>query len=241
MSAPVLRDVFGEAVTGYWQGDRATPLIVRREDGHIDRSSPGMWVEQNLWPAEAAVLHRLHGHVLDVGCGAGRHLLALASRGFRVTGIDRSPLAVSLCRERGAEDVIEGDVMEVALPEKNFDTAILFGNNIGIGGTPGGVIRLLARLRRAVRGNLVMISIDVTRTRRRKHLKYQQENRAAGRSPGAMVMRLEYGDSTGQWFSWLHPGPVELQVLAAAAGWSVAWMQETDNGPYAAVLTPADD
>jgi SAM-dependent methyltransferase len=39
-------------------------------------------------------------HVLEPGCGSGRMLEALASRGLRVTGIDSSPEMVALARER---------------------------------------------------------------------------------------------------------------------------------------------
>ncbi len=39
----------------------------------------------------AALALRPGARVIDVGCGAGRHALAMARRGFKVTGIDRSP------------------------------------------------------------------------------------------------------------------------------------------------------
>lgn len=50
----------------------------------------------------AALALRPGARVVDVGCGAGRHVLALAKRGFRVTGIDRSPdrlSAASIARD----------------------------------------------------------------------------------------------------------------------------------------------
>ena len=39
--------------------------------------------------------------VLDVACGAGRHMRYLASLGHRVTGVDRNPEAVALAQASG--------------------------------------------------------------------------------------------------------------------------------------------
>lgn len=36
------------------------------------------------------------GHAIDLACGAGRHALYLASRGWRVTAIDGAPAALAL-------------------------------------------------------------------------------------------------------------------------------------------------
>ena len=38
--------------------------------------------------------------VLDLGCGTGRHAVALAERGIRVIGIDRSPFMVAAAERR---------------------------------------------------------------------------------------------------------------------------------------------
>jgi SAM-dependent methyltransferase len=66
--------------------------------------------------------------VLDVGCGPGRHALALARRGFDVLGVDLSPEFVSLARDAvGAEGVSARfdilDVRDLGF-DAQFDAAI---------------------------------------------------------------------------------------------------------------------
>jgi SAM-dependent methyltransferase len=41
--------------------------------------------------------------VLDVGCGRGRHAFAFARRGYEVSGIDLSPMAIDAAKARNAE------------------------------------------------------------------------------------------------------------------------------------------
>lgn len=235
-----MADIFGQALAGWQAGDRETPLIVWRDDGHGYQQGPGMWFADRLWPAEAAVAGEAAGRILDVGCGAGRHLLHFQRKGHAVTGIDASPLAARICRARGGREVLAGDVLMARLPEAAFDTALLFGNNIGLGGTPGGVHRLLRKLRRAVTGAVLVTSQDVTQGGEAKHRAYVERNRLAGKPPGTMRIRLEYGAEDGDWFEWLHPTPDELGGLARAAGWRLAALERFRHGGYAAVLRPLD-
>lgn len=63
-----------------------------------------------LWDAlDLAVGHR----VLDVGCGPGRHALALARRGARVTGVDISDDFVDLARRAAADEGVDACTFEV--------------------------------------------------------------------------------------------------------------------------------
>src|SRR5436305_15322 len=57
--------------------------------------SPSDWVRRwsHLVPAG--------GTVLDVACGFGRHMRWFASRGHRVTGVDRSPDAIAAVQPLG--------------------------------------------------------------------------------------------------------------------------------------------
>ena len=53
-----------------------------------------------LQPEEAARLLAGRRTVVDVGCGTGRHVEYLASRGFEVTGVDSSPAMLDVARTR---------------------------------------------------------------------------------------------------------------------------------------------
>lgn len=66
--------------------------------------------------------------VLDVGCGPGRHSLALARRGFDVVGVDRSEEFITLARDAAAEESLTArfdvaDVRDLAY-DGEFDVAI---------------------------------------------------------------------------------------------------------------------
>src|SRR5580700_1533095 len=74
------------------------------------------------------------GRVLDVPCGNGRHSIALAKRGFAVTGIDLSEEFIAEARETAASSGVDaafhlGDMR--AIPHGAFDGAFCFGNSFG--------------------------------------------------------------------------------------------------------------
>ena len=91
-----------------------------------------------LWTAEpnrlfAAEVDDLPpGRALDVACGEGRNAVWLAERGWRVTGIDFSDVALAkgarLAESRGVEvDWVVADVLELALEPRSFDlVAVLY-------------------------------------------------------------------------------------------------------------------
>ncbi len=73
--------------------------------------------------------------VLDVPCGSGRHSLALARRGYAVTGLDISPEAIDHASRSAAEQGLEVGFSNAdmqSLPVGlHADAAICMGNSFG--------------------------------------------------------------------------------------------------------------
>jgi SAM-dependent methyltransferase len=71
----------------------------------------------------------LRGRVLDAGCGTGEHALMAATLGLEATGIDGSPTAIGLARQKAAERGIDvrflvGDALDLGSLGEFFDTVI---------------------------------------------------------------------------------------------------------------------
>src|SRR5207244_12763968 len=128
------------------------------------------------------VLARASGPVLDVGCGPGRHIGALARRGVLAVGVDVSPDAIRLARRRGAL-VLERSIFDRVPGAGAWGCALLLDGNIGIGGRPVPLLTRVSALLRP-RGEVLV----------------ELERPGSGRH--SIRVRLEHGDSVSDWFDW---------------------------------------
>lgn len=88
--------------------------------------------------------------VLDLCCGPGRHTLALARRGYRVLGVDRTEHYLEEARRRADEegldiDLAHSDMREFVEPEA-FDVAINMLTSFGYFPDPEDDRRVIANL-----------------------------------------------------------------------------------------------
>ena len=96
------------------------------------------WAAEQPSPYAVAFLQRIKamapgGRLLDVGCGEGRHAIAAAELGFRVTAVDYEPLALKRARRFArmssakAVSFRRADVLHLPLPDRCFDVVLDFG------------------------------------------------------------------------------------------------------------------
>ncbi len=112
---------------------------------------------QTLSPADQLVVSRCSGPVIDVGCGPGRFVEALAARGIPALGIDVSGASVSQTRGRGGSALLR-DVFRTLPGEGRWRTLLLADGNIGIGGDPRALLARCAEL--LSRDGAVVVEVD---------------------------------------------------------------------------------
>jgi len=146
---------------------------------------------------EELLLEWAVGPALDVGCGVGRHLVALRRRGVGATGVEISARAVQIARARGV-GVIEGSIFDV--PRRTgWGTALLLDGNVGIGGDPE---RLLSRVAGLLRpGGRALVELDPPRSETRM-----------------LRLRLEGPTDVSDWIPWAWVGVDAIGPIAAVVG-----------------------
>lgn len=234
---PVEGDAFGAALAAYQQTGSGREII-ERDDGYLDTGIPieTYFAAKEDWPERTrTALESLSGSVLDIGCGAGRHALALQEQGCSVTAIDVSAGAVRITRERGVEDVREAGIEDLELfPDDHFDAVVLLGNNFGLVGRTDRAPAVLSELDRITTADGVLLaeSQDPTSTSKEVHLQYHERNRERGFAPGRLRMRVRHQRLATPWYEYLLVGQSRMQELCERASWTFdSWYEGAEAVP----------
>jgi SAM-dependent methyltransferase len=102
------------------------PMTADEWDARYSERDGTMWSGRPNGRLVAEVADLSPGRALDVGCGEGADAIWLAQRGWEVTGIDISDVAVRRAREAAegsgvAVEWISGDALQTSLPQQSFD------------------------------------------------------------------------------------------------------------------------
>ena len=166
-------------------------------DGTIVRLEMARWMCEAS-AAERQMLWRAPGPVLDVGCGPGRHVLALARAGRLALGVDASPSAIDIARRKGAP-VLLRSIFERVPAAGRWGSALLLDGNIGIGGNPAALLWRIAGLLRP--GGRVFAEVEPPGVRSR-----------------AISARLKTDRGVTGEFPWAQVGADGVRSLAGQAG-----------------------
>lgn len=237
-------DAFGDAVRDRLAGS-GEPLTIERDDGHLDTDTlDSYFAGFDAFPeCERRALNLAKGRVLDLGMGPGRVSLHVQDMGLEAVGVDISEGMLEVAKRRGVQNAVRMSVCDLDFPKGHFGTAVAFGNNFGLCGSPGGVMSMLLRLREVLAddGMFLAESIDPLCTTLPAHRAYHERNRSAGLMPGQVRLRFVYKGAADDWFDLLLVTPTEMRLIAERTGWRVSeTFQYPCDGPlYVCALTKA--
>ena len=238
-----MQDAYGHQLYDFFKG-RPVVEVVERDDGLIDPSEslPKYYLSQYKdWnPREKGAADYVEGRVLDIGCGGGRWSLFLQKRGHDVLGIDISPLALKVCRERGLRNVMNRSISQVDSSLGKFDTILLMGNNFGLFGNRHKARRLLKRFHEMTNpgARIVAESLDIYKPPVDPvHRRYHLRNRKRGRMPGQVRIRIRYLTYASPWFDYLLVSKPEMIGILPGTGWKIKRFIPSKKGPmYVAII-----
>jgi len=158
------------------------------------------------------------GDLIDLGCGPGRHLVALEERGVRAFGLDRSTAMLAAAPPELRPRLVRGDLRRLPFADGSFDGALSMFSSFGYFG-PVGDRAALAEAARVLRpgGRLCLDLADpgavrtglVAESRRREGDLELVESRSLaedGRLVIKRVIAIDYSDHVREWQErlWLH-------------------------------------
>ncbi|WP_329392338.1 class I SAM-dependent methyltransferase [Streptomyces sp. NBC_01716] len=194
------------------------PLFLRRTDGWLLPLDVERWCSR-ADAADLSALHRCEGSVLDIGCGPGRLVAALAARGQRALGVDLSAAAVERTLRHGGT-ALRRSVFDPLPGEGRWGTVLLVDGNIGIGGDPAGLLRRAAGL--LAHGGLIIAETAPVDIDERVHVRVDDG-------------RLPQPGAAGSHFPWARLGTPALLRHARALGWLPVDQWEADGRPFVAL------
>jgi SAM-dependent methyltransferase len=188
------------------------PVLLRTREGQVLDLPVHRWFAA-AGAAEQRALDEAVGPALDIGCGPGRHLVALAEREVFSLGIDISIELLDVARRHGV-NVLERSVFDRVPGAGKWRSALLLDGNIGIGGDP---IALLTRIGEllAPDGRL-FVEIEPFET-----------------TDHVVLVRAETPVAAGPWFRWTTVGPRRFATIARTVGFDVVDVWDADDRRFA--------
>lgn len=238
------KDAYGEIIKDIHTGDNPTAgEIFERDDGYVNYtgSADYLFEPYEEWSEQVQNgIDHAKQNAIDIGCGAGRHALHMQEQGVEVVGVDVSPKSVEVAKERGVRRVhtvgIDGIKQNTTKLGGPWDTVLLLGNNLGLLGTcPVSRLRDLADV---TTDDAVLIGQTraATEVDKQQHTSYHEYNRARGRKPGCLKMRVRYKHYRTDWFNYLMVDKDELKEILNDTPWNLCCSYHGEDSVYTVLL-----
>jgi len=125
-------------------------------------------LEKSIWPSEEILITRYFNKgesILDIACGAGRIAVALALKGFEVTGIDFSKEMLDGARMRAEQNkanvtFLSMDANEMKFPDQSFHNVVFLYNAYELIWKESNRVKLLKEIYRIIKpgGHFILTS-----------------------------------------------------------------------------------
>jgi SAM-dependent methyltransferase len=228
-------DPIGHAISDYYHRTFPGKLWIHNTYGPKEEMPIAIYFRdiEEMPEMERVALQVCEGRVLDIGAGAGSHVLWLQDYDFDVAALEISPNACQVMRKRGVRKIIKEDIM--LYQGGKYNTLLLLMNGIGLTHSILGFRDFLHHAETLLEpgGQLLFDSSDVAYL-------YQGGLPRPAHYYGEVKCRYEYKKQKSPWFSWLYIDRNTMSGIAAEEGWSVVLLSEDDHGQYLVQLKKTD-
>lgn len=227
-----MKDILGQAIHDHYHQQQEHQLWINNQYGPREEMPVEAYFreEDDMPDLEWLALNECRGDILDIGAGAGAHVLILQDRGFDVTALDISKLASDIMKVRGVNKVLTADIFEYS--EQQYDTLLLLMNGIGLTGTLLILKTFLQHVKQLLKpgGQLLFDSSDIAYL-------YEGNLPENGLYYGEIQYQYQYDQQKTDWFPWLYIDEQTLTGIAEEMGYNMEVLLEDEFKQYLVKLT----
>ena len=227
-----MTDVLGQAIADYYYQTVPKKLWINNKYWAREEMPVEVYFrdEANMTKLELKALKLCKGKILDIGAGAGSHVLWLQQKNKDVTALEISPLACEVMKARGVANIYNQDVFN--FNDERYDTLLLLMNGIGLTANLSGFQKFLQHVKQMLQpgGQLLLDSSDVSYL-------YDGTVGLSGNYFGEIDYQYQYKKLKTDWFTWLYVDQATLQHIAYDAGYKAEFLMEDENAQYLVRLT----
>lgn len=215
-----MTDVFARALRDWYHDDMQGSLRYRDGAETVEHDAAG-YFESWSPEGEDSFFSDVHGPVLDMGAGAGRHAL-YCQRHAETTAIEPSDALVDVMRDRGVADARAVDMFSLreTFERDAFRAAYSVGTQAGLAKSVAGLRAFLGDLAHVTTEDATALfdGYDPDHERTRDLIGFRDD---PARDGAYRIVQYEYGDHLGEpWLFRLFTRD-ELRRAITGTGWTI--------------------